>query len=77
MDWGSIIVAVIAAAGGFLGSLLSNNRQLAIVSTKLDMLKEELDKQANRLDQRAVLYDKLNERITALETKMSYLSNSH
>ena len=63
MTWIDIIIALIAATGGFLGSVLSNNKQLAIVQTKLDMLKEELTKQGVRIDQ----HNHLNERITALE----------
>ncbi len=45
-----VIIALIAAAGGFLGSVLSNNKQLAIVQTKLDTMKEELTKQGSRID---------------------------
>ncbi len=63
MDWTEIIVAVIAGAGGFLGAVVSNNKQLAILATKLDGLKEELNRQGQRIDQ----HNHLNERITALE----------
>lgn len=41
-DWTDIVIAVIAAAGGFLGSVVSNNKQVAVLSTKLDGVKEEL-----------------------------------
>lgn len=63
MDWTSIIVAIIAAAGGYLGSLVSNNRHLAVLETKLDGLKEELTRQGARID----AHNHLNERITRLE----------
>jgi len=66
MDWTSIIVAIIAAAGGYIGSLVSNNKHLAVLETKLDALKEELTKQGNRIDQ----HNHLNERITKLEVLM-------
>ena len=66
MDWTSIIVAIIAAAGGYLGSLVSNNRHLAVLETKLDGLKEELTRQGARID----AHNHLNERITKLEVLM-------
>lgn len=66
MDWTDIIIALIAAAGGFLGSVVSNNKQLAIVQTKLDAVKEELTKQGTRIDQ----HNHLNERITKLEVML-------
>lgn len=65
MDWTDIIVAAIAASGGFLGAVVSNNKQLAIVQTKLDGVKEELSKQSARID----AHNHLNERLTALEVK--------
>lgn len=34
MDWTEIIVAAIAGAGGFLGAIVSNNKQLAVLATK-------------------------------------------
>lgn len=66
MDWTSIVVAIIAAAGGYLGSLVSNNKHLAVLETKLDGLKEELTRQGARID----AHNHLNERITKLEVQM-------
>lgn len=62
-DWTDIIIAVIAAAGGFLGSVVSNNKQVAVLSTKLDGVKEELKRQGERID----AHNHLNERLTAVE----------
>lgn len=66
MNWTEIIVAVIAAAGGYLGAVVSNNKQLAVLAAKLDGVKEELDRQGARIDR----HNHLNERITKLEVKM-------
>ena len=66
MNWTEIIVAVIAAAGGYLGAVVSNNKQLAILGTKLDGVKEELARQGQRID----AHNHLNERITKLEVMM-------
>jgi len=63
MNWTDIIIALIAATGGFFGSVMSNNKQLAIVQTKLDTLKEELTRQGQRIDQ----HNHLTERLTAVE----------
>lgn len=66
MDWTDIIVAVIAASGGFLGAVITNNKQLAILATKLDAVKEELTRQGARID----AHNHLNERLTAVEVKL-------
>ena len=66
MEWTDIIVAVIAASGGFLGAVITNNKQLAIVQTKLDSVKEELTRQGARID----AHNHLNERLTAVEVKL-------
>ena len=66
MDWTAIIVALIAAAGGYLGAVVSNNKQLAVLSTKMDGIKEEMTKQGQRID----AHNHLNERITKLEVMM-------
>ena len=69
MEWTNIIVAIIAAAGGFFGCVLTNNKQLAIVQTKLDALKEELERQSARIDG----YTTLNERLIAVEVQLKEL----
>lgn len=66
MDWTDIVVAVIAASGGFFGAVISNNKQLAIVQTKLDAVKEELTRQGARID----AHNHLNERLTAVEVQL-------
>lgn len=66
MDWIDLIVAVIAAAGGFLGSVVANNKQVAVLAVKLDGLTAQL----RRLEERVDAHNHLNERITALEVKM-------
>lgn len=63
MDWTEIVVALIAGAGGFIGAIVSNNRQLAVLSTKLDGLKEDLAQQGRRID----AHNHLSERISRLE----------
>jgi uncharacterized membrane-anchored protein YhcB (DUF1043 family) len=69
MEWTNIIVAIIAAAGGFFGCVLTNNKQLAIVQTKLDNLKEQLAQQSARID----AHNNFQNRIVALEVQMQEL----
>lgn len=69
MEWTNIIVAVIAAAGGFFGCVLTNNKQLAIVQTKLDAVKEELQRQSARID----AHNHINERLIAVEIQLKEL----
>ena len=66
MDWIDIVVAVIAAAGGFLGAVVANNRQVAVIATKLDDLKEDVQQLSNRVDQ----HNHFNDRLTRLEVRM-------
>ena len=67
MDWTEIVVGVVAAAGGFLGAVISNNKRLsifeAVVSTKLDSIIDTQKQQAAKID----AHNHLNERITRLE----------
>lgn len=73
MDWTEIIVAIIAGAGGFLGAVVSNNKQLAVLQTKLEAIKEELTKQGQRIDQ----HNHLNERLTAVEITLKEREKNH
>lgn len=70
MDWTDIIIALIAAAGGAVGAIISNNKRLsvfeAVVTTKLDVVIETQKQQGERIDQ----HNHLNERITKLEVMM-------
>lgn len=66
MNLTEIIVALIAAGGGYLGAVVSNNKQLAVLSAKMDALKEELARQGRRIDQ----HNHLNDRLTKLEVMM-------
>ena len=63
MNWTDILVAVIAAAGGCIGSIISNSKHLAVLETKLEGIKEEINRQGARID----AHNHLNERITKLE----------
>lgn len=67
MEWTDIIVAVIAAAGGAIGAVISNNKRLsvfeAVIATKLDQLQEGQKKLEERIEQ----HNHFNDRITRLE----------
>lgn len=67
MDWSNIIVAVIAAAGGAVGAVISNNKRLsvfeAVVTTKLDAITDGQKRMEDRLD----AHNHFNDRITRLE----------
>ena len=70
MDWTDIIVAVIAAAGGAIGAIISNNKRLsvfeAVITTKLDQVQAGQKKLEDRIDQ----HNHFNDRITKLEVQM-------
>lgn len=77
---GDIIVAIIAAAAGFGGSILANNRKIAVLETKLDALKERIDstsaerkEQIETLSTRVDKHNTIIERVTAGEIKLDAL----
>lgn len=67
--FGDIIVAIIAAAAGFGGSILANNRKIAVLEAKLDALKESMETLSTRVDK----HNTLVERVTAGEIKLDAL----
>lgn len=60
MDWGAIAGAVITAAGAFAGVYVSNKKQTALMSYRIEQLEKKMDK-----------HNSLAERLTKVETQIA------
>ncbi len=66
-----IVTPLISAAGAFMGAVLTSNKKSAVLETKLDLLKEDV----NQLSARVEKHNHLNERLVKIEVKMEALEN--
>lgn len=73
MDWipilTSITTAVISAGGAFLGAMLTNNKRNAIIETKLDNMKEDIQ----ALSEHVNSHNNYGLKIASFETKFEEL----
>ena len=67
MNWTDIAVAFIAASGGFLGAVISNNKRLAVLEAKLEVKLDSIEKKMDEHSKRIDAHNHLNERLTKLE----------
>jgi uncharacterized protein YigA (DUF484 family) len=59
LDWTEIITAAIAAVGAVAGSVLVQSKQLAVLQTKIEALKEDLASLSARVDKHNQLQDRM------------------
>lgn len=69
MDWGTIIVAAIAAAGPLLGTILTIRQQSKLINYRMD----QVEGKVNSLDQKVEKHNNFDRRLIAIETKMEDL----
>lgn len=69
MEYTDIITAAISAAAAVAGSMLANNKTMAVLQTKLDSLKEDVKKLSTRVDK----HNSVVERMTVAECKIEEL----
>ena len=73
MDWTSVAVALITAAGALLGTYLANRKSAALLEYRLKQLEEKVDKHNHFAERMPVLEEKItvaNHRIDDLEKKV-------
>lgn len=68
----TILTALISAIGAFMGAVLTFNKKLAVLETKLDDLKGDVNKLSDRVDQ----HNHFNERMVKLEVQMDSLKRA-
>ena len=70
MDWTSIVVAVITAAGAFAATLIANKKNASLIEYRLKQLEEKVQKHNNVIERTYALEEHqavTDERIKNLE----------
>lgn len=71
MNWETIIVALIAAIGPLIGTIISNNKQKDLIKLKL----ETLEGQMNQLSEQVKKHNNFDRRLVRIETKLDIKSD--
>ena len=66
MNWETIIVALIAALGPLIGTLISNNQQKALLKLKM----ENLETNMKNLEVKVDKHNNFDRRLIVIETKL-------
>ena len=67
MNWETIIVALIAAIGPLIGTIISNNQQREILKFQLQSLKEDVNQLSEKVDK----HNNFDRRLIVIETKLN------
>ena len=66
MNWETIVVALIAALGPLIGTIISNNQQKTLIQLKLD----SLEKSMNGLSDKVEKHNNFDRRLIVIETTL-------
>lgn len=66
MNWETIVVALIAALGPLIGTIISNSQQKTLIKLKL----ESLEKSMNSLTEKVEKHNNFDRRLIVIETKL-------
>ena len=66
MNWETIVVALIAALGPLIGTIISNSQQKTLIKLKLD----SLEKSVNSLSDKVEKHNNFDRRLIVIETKL-------
>lgn len=66
MNWETIVVALIAALGPLIGTIISNSQQKTLIKLKL----ESLEKSVNSLTDKVEKHNNFDRRLIVIETKL-------
>jgi uncharacterized membrane-anchored protein YhcB (DUF1043 family) len=66
MNWETIIVALIAAVGPLIGTILSLKQQRHLIDYRMDKVEEKITK----LDEKVEKHNNFDRRLVAVETKI-------
>ena len=67
MNWETIVVAIIAALGPLIGTLVSNSQQKTLIKLKLDSLESSV----NSLSDKVEKHNNFDRRLIVIETKLN------
>ena len=66
MNWETIIVALIAAIGPLIGTIISNSQQKALLKFKMDSLENSLKSLEGKVEK----HNNFDRRLIVIETKL-------
>ena len=66
MNWETILVALIAAVGPLIGTILSLKQQRHLIDYRMDKVEEKITK----LDEKVEKHNNFDRRLVAVETKI-------
>lgn len=66
MNWETIIVALIAALGPLIGTLISNSQQKALLKLKMETLENNVKSLSDKVDK----HNNFDRRLIVIETKL-------
>jgi len=66
MNWETILVALIAALGPLIGTIISNNQQKALLKFKMDTLETSVKNLSEKVDK----HNNFDRRLIVIETKL-------
>ena len=66
MNWETILVALIAALGSLIGTIISNGQQKTMIKLKLD----SLEKTVSNLSDKVEKHNNFDRRLIVIETKL-------
>ena len=70
MNWETIIVALIAALGPLIGTILTISQQKHLINYRMD----EVEKKVNSLNEKVDKHNNFDRRLVAIETKLDMVS---
>ena len=66
MNWETILVALIAALGPLIGTIISNSQQKALLKFKMDTLESSVKTLSDKVDK----HNNFDRRLIVIETKL-------
>lgn len=66
MNWETILVALIAALGPLIGTIISNSQQKALLKYKMDTLETSVKNLSEKVDK----HNNFDRRLIVIETKL-------
>ena len=66
MNWETILVALIAALGPLIGTIISNSQQKALLKFKMDTLESSVKNLSEKVDK----HNNFDRRLIVIETKL-------
>ena len=67
MDWGTIVVALIAALGPLIGTILTIRQQSHFIDYRMEMVEKRVKELSDKVDK----HNNFDRRLVAIETKLN------